>query len=60
MGIAACEDVKRTMTDACLATVGLKVVDNNKDIVPWYVFLSKAQRNWARRVSVYGFKVGLT
>jgi len=60
MDVAACEDVKRTMTNAFLATVGLKVVDNHEDTVPWYIFLSKTQRNWVRQVSVHGFKVGLT
>jgi len=60
MDVAACTDVKRAITDAFLATVGLKTVDNDKDAIPWYVFLSKTQRNWVRRVSIHGFRVGLT
>lgn len=53
-------DARRLLTDACLATVGLKTVDDKKDTVPWYILLSAAQRSWIRKVSKYNYKVGLT
>lgn len=53
-------DTQRAMADAFLATVGLKIVDDKKDAIPWYILLSPIQRNWIRKVSEYGYKVGLT
>jgi hypothetical protein len=55
----AVEDSRRVLTDVCLATVGLKTVDNDKDAVPRYVMLSAFQKTWVQLVSDQGFKVGL-
>ena len=53
-------DARRALTDACLATVGLKTVNDKKNTVPWYILLSTTQRSWIRVVSKYNYKVGLT
>lgn len=53
-------DAKRAFTDAVLATVGLKTVDDDQDIVPWYIILSRIQRSWVKKASEHGYKVGLT
>jgi len=56
----AVEDSRRVITDVCLATVGLKTVDDDKDVVPRYVMLSAFQKTWVQLVSDQGFKkVGL-
>lgn len=52
-------DGRRALTDAVLATVGLKTVDNDKDAVPWYIILSTMQKSWVQQASDQGFKVGL-
>ena len=61
---AACNDdpinnIRRALTNAMLATVGLTTVDDDKDTIPWYIFLSSIQRSWIRQVSEYGYKIGL-
>lgn len=48
------------LTNNMLASVGLKVVSDDSQVVPWYIPLSRIQRDWIRDVSQYGFKVGLT
>jgi hypothetical protein len=55
----AIEDARRVITDVCLATAGLKTVDNDKDVVPRYVMFSAFQKKWVQLVSDQGFKVGL-
>lgn len=60
MDVAMSNDTKRTMTNAFLASVGLKVVDDECDRVPRYIPLSKIQKSWAKTASEYGYKVGLT
>lgn len=52
-------DSRLYVTNCFLATVGLKVVDEDRDIVPWYVPLSKCQKGWICIVKEYGYKVGL-
>ena len=65
MDIAACkgenarEQILRATTNACLATVGLRIVDKDADTIPWYMPLSAAQRSWIQNVSKHGYKVGL-
>ena len=54
------DDVKRTFTDACLATVGLMVVETDVDAVPWYMPLSRIQKSWVRQANEHGYVVGLT
>ena len=54
------EGIKNALTNSCLATVGLKVVEDDKDTIPWYIPLSKIQKSWVERVSNHGYKVGLT
>lgn len=51
--------MKRHITDAYLATVGLRVVDENCDTVPWYIYLTRIQREWVKAVGQYGYKAGL-
>jgi len=53
------EDSKRALTDAFLATVGLQTVDKDEDTVPWYIPLSRSQKQLASTVSEYDYKVGL-
>ena len=55
----AIEDSRRVITDVCLATAGLKTVDNDKDVVPRYVMLSAFQKKWVQLAADQGFKVGL-
>ena len=54
------DSIKDALTNGCLATVGLKVVSDDKDTVPWYIPLSKLQKSWVEQVSKHGYKVGLT
>ena len=54
------DGTKEALTNGCLATVGLQVVKNDRDIIPWYIPLSKIQKSWIERASEYGYKVGLT
>lgn len=53
------DGVKRSFTDAVLAAVGLQTVDDDADTVPWYIPLSRAQKNIIQSVSKFGYKVGL-
>lgn len=50
---------RRAITDAVLATVGLKTVDGDKNQLPWYILLSKIQKSWVSQANEHGFKVGL-
>jgi hypothetical protein len=62
MEVAAARGVKGTqdaVTSVFLAKVGLKIVENDMDTVPWYIPLSRTQRRWIKTVSKYGYKVGL-
>jgi hypothetical protein len=52
--------IKDALTNGCLATVGLKVVEDDADTVPWYIPLSRVQKSWVEQVSRHGYKVGLT
>lgn len=52
-------NTKDTITDAMLATVGLKIVDSDEDKVPWYIPLSKIQKSWVNKTAEFGYKVGL-
>ena len=54
------EDIKHSITNSCLATVGLKVAISDDDTIPWYIPLSKIQKDWIKLVSEHGYKVGLT
>jgi hypothetical protein len=54
------EDGKKMLTNSVLATVGLKVVEDGKDTVPWYILLSAKQKSWVKTVAGHGFKAGLT
>ncbi|HJT34007.1 MAG TPA: hypothetical protein VJ783_18320 [Pirellulales bacterium] len=53
------EDIRRALTDALLATVGLKTVDSDADCVPRYIPLSTLQKSWVQTVTPFGYKVGL-
>lgn len=53
------EGLQKVITDAYLATVGLKTVAADEETIPWYIFLSKQQKFWIKTVSAYGYKVGL-
>ena len=65
LDIAACkgenalEQMRKAITNAFLATAGLRIVDNDADTIPWYMPLSAAQRSWIKHVSKDGYKVGL-
>lgn len=50
---------KDELTSLCLASLGLKIVDNEFDTIPWYIPLSKKQKKWLKMVSDFGYKVGL-
>lgn len=54
------DDIKDALTEGLLATVGLKIVEDDADTVPWYIPLSKVQKSWVEQVSRHGYKVGLT
>jgi hypothetical protein len=62
MEVAAARGAKEigdAITSVYLAMVGLKIVENDMDTVPWYIPLSRTQKNWIKRVKEYGYKVGL-
>jgi len=54
------KDIKDTLTITMLAIVGLKIVDDKKDMIPWYIPLSSVQRSWVNTVHKNDYKVGLT
>lgn len=53
-------EVKIAMSNAFLSTVGLKVVTDASDQIPWYIPLSKIQKEWVATVTKHGYMVGLT
>ena len=50
---------KDKLTEAMLASVGLKVVEDDKEKIPWYIPLSRIQKIWIEQVKKHGYKVGL-
>jgi len=53
-------DTKLLLTNYMLATVGLKVSNGNKNIVPWYIPLSQVQKQWISLANNEGYYVELT
>jgi len=53
------EDIKSEVTSRFLDSVGLKIVEESKNNIPWYIPLSRKQKDWIKTVNDKGFKVGL-
>jgi thymidine phosphorylase len=53
------ESIKLDITNAMLSKVGLKVVDNDADVIPHGVYLTPVQKSYISTVSLHGYKIGL-
>jgi hypothetical protein len=52
-------DAKRCLTDVLLVSAGLCTVDDDNETIPWYMPLSRLQKDRIKMVTPYGYKVGL-
>ena len=47
------------VTAVVLASVGLKINDQNVNNIPWYIYLSDAQKEFIKSANEYGYFVCL-
>lgn len=53
------DDARKYVSEVFLLTVGMRIVDNDHDIVHPDIYLTPIQREYKCMVEEYGFKVGL-
>jgi hypothetical protein len=53
------QELNYRLTTKFLATVGLKIIESESDKVPWYIPLSKIQKDYISMVGKKGYKVGI-